>query len=107
VRDEDHRLLVALPEAQQLDLHQLAGLRVERAEGLVHEEDRRLDDQCPSEVRALAHSARELVRVAFGELLQAGQAQELFDGRLHCVLVTLSQLNPEDDVLLDRAPGQQ
>ena len=38
-------LRVAVPDAQQLDLHQLAGLRVERAEGLVHQQDVGLDGE--------------------------------------------------------------
>ena len=37
VRDEHHRLAVDLEKLEQLDLHQLADLRVERAERLVHE----------------------------------------------------------------------
>ena len=36
--DEQHGLLRLLPDAQQLDLHQVAGLRVERRERLVHQQ---------------------------------------------------------------------
>ena len=49
----------------------LAGLHVERAERLVHEQDRRLVDQGLRQRDALAHAAGELVRVA---VLEAGQA---------------------------------
>src|SRR5580765_4785294 len=39
VGDEEHRLLLLRPEGEDLVLHQLAGLDVERGEGLVHEDD--------------------------------------------------------------------
>ena len=56
--------------SQQLVLHQLAGLHVERAEGLVHQQDLGLVDQRLGHRDALAHAAGELVRVA---VLEAGQ----------------------------------
>src|ERR1700734_324064 len=38
VGDENDSLAIAVPHLHQLDLHHLANLRVERAEGFVHEE---------------------------------------------------------------------
>ena len=53
-----------------------ARLRVERAEGLVHQQHPRLVDQDPRDLDALLHAARQLRRV---ERLEAGQADQLQD----------------------------
>ena len=58
VGDEDDALAVGAPELEQLVLHQLARLDVERGEGLVHEQDLRVEDQHLRERRALAHASR-------------------------------------------------
>ena len=52
------------PQLEQLVLHQLARLHVERGERLVHQQDLRIEDQHLRERHALAHAARELVRIA-------------------------------------------
>src|SRR5713226_8062355 len=70
VSDEEHGIARVRPQVQQLVLHQVARLDVERAEGLVHEKDGRPVDQRGGEGDALAHPARELVRVV---VLEAGQ----------------------------------
>src|SRR5215471_2378608 len=60
VRDEERGLLVLLPDAEQLVAHRLAGLRVERAERLVEEQDLRVDGERPRDADALPHAARQL-----------------------------------------------
>src|SRR5262249_45644294 len=60
VGDEDHRLLVLFPDAEQLLLHHLARLRIEGAEGLVHEEYRGLIGEHTRDGHALLHATREL-----------------------------------------------
>ena len=52
----------------------LRGEDVERAEGLVHAQHFGLRDQRPREADALAHAARQLLRV---RILVAGQADQL------------------------------
>src|SRR5712691_8717171 len=71
VRHEHDRGRGGCPQAEQLVLHQRAGLNVESAERLVHEEDAWAVDKALRQCDALAHSARQLVRVA---VLKAGQA---------------------------------
>ena len=63
-------LLRLLPDAQQLVAHGLARVRVERRERLVHQQHVRLGDQRAGEVHPLSHSARQLVRIVVGEILQ-------------------------------------
>ena len=72
-----HRLAIRAPDAQQLRLHELARLRVERGERLVHEQDVRVDGQRAREVGALAHATRQLVRKVLFEPGQADQPNEL------------------------------
>src|SRR5687767_4355066 len=74
VRYEEHGLARRVPDAQELGLHELAGLCVKRGKGLVHEEDLRIDGERSREVRALLHAAGELVRVT---VLEPGQTDEL------------------------------
>ncbi len=45
VRDEDHRSRPLLPDAQQFELKNFASLRVHGREGLVHQQDIRLNGQ--------------------------------------------------------------
>ena len=68
VRDEDDRLSVLLPYSQQLALEQHARVRVERAEGLVHQQHLGVVRERAGYRGALAHSARKLVRLRVGEL---------------------------------------
>src|SRR5208282_81598 len=75
VGDEEDGLLALLPQAEQLVLHDLARLHVERGEGLVHEQDARIDDPGLGDGGALAHAARELVREAVLEARQPDAAQ--------------------------------
>jgi hypothetical protein len=63
MRDVHDRVPGPLPETEQLLLHELSGLGVERREGLVHEQHRRIDRQRAGDPDSLAHAARELMRV--------------------------------------------
>ena len=68
-------LRLARPQLEQLVLHQLARLDVERRERLVHQQDLRVEDQHLRERDALPHSARQLVRVAVLEAREADARQ--------------------------------
>src|SRR5579864_917584 len=57
VGDEEHRLLLLGPQAQQLVFHELARLHVEGGKGLVHQDDVRVEDERLGQADALAHSA--------------------------------------------------
>ena len=107
VGDEQHGLALPLPDPEQEFLHERTGLVVERAEGLVEEQDGRIVGERPGDRGALLHAARELLRIV---LLEAAQSDLLdigggdgapFRGR-HAFLA-----QPVFDVLVDREPREQ
>src|SRR6185312_11967060 len=63
MRNEQHRLALALPDGQQLVLQEIARLHVERPEGLVHQQHLGLDRQRAGDAHALLHAAGQLVRI--------------------------------------------
>jgi hypothetical protein len=71
VRHEDHGRGAGRPEVEELVLHQRAGLHVERAEGLVHQEDARAVDEALRQGDAFAHATRKLIRVSVLESRQS------------------------------------
>ena len=77
VRDVDEGGADALLQRLQLVLHLAAQLQVERAERLVEQEHRRLDDQRPRQRHALPLSAGKLVRHLVEGVGQAHHRQRL------------------------------
>ena len=65
------------PDAQQLERHLVARHRVERAERLVHQQERRIEQQRAAERGALLHAARQLARQLLGEPVQARHLEQL------------------------------
>src|SRR5262249_26742495 len=76
VGHEDHGLRRALPDAQQFGLHEAAGLGVERAERLVHQQDLRIEGERARNRGALPHAARQLRGVAVLEAIEPDQVDE-------------------------------
>ena len=66
-----------LPDPQDLGVHPLAGHLVERAERLVHQQDRRLEGERPGDRDPLLHAARQLVRVVPGEVAELDEVEHL------------------------------
>src|SRR4029077_9655441 len=66
----------ALPDIEELRLHQAAGLRVERPKRLVHQQDVRIDRQCPGDRRTLLHAAGELRGIAVLEPRESDEVDE-------------------------------
>ena len=80
VGDQDHRRPQRLEHAPQLLLQLAAGHRVERAERLVEEDDRRAEHQRPHEAHPLPLSSGELERPAAQDRgLEAHQPGELLE----------------------------
>src|SRR5512146_2821880 len=104
---EEDGLAVALPDTQELRAHDLADLRVERAEGLVHQQDLGLDAERPGDADALAHPARELMRKMPLESAQAHHLEMTARDLLARLRRKPLQLEAELDILQDRAPGQK
>jgi hypothetical protein len=71
VRDEQQREAHLVPQREQLLLHLAARERVERGEGLVHQQHARLHGERAGNGHALLHAAGELVRMHVGEPGQA------------------------------------
>ena len=93
------RVVQVAQPAAQLRAH----LGVERAEGLVEQEDLGLDGERPGERHALALAAGELRGVALGQVGQADQLEQLVDPRLDLGLGAAPDLEAEGDV----APHRQ
>ncbi len=107
MRDEDHRAAALHPDALEFEVHLVAGHRIERAEGFVHQQDVRITAQGARDGRTLAHAARQLPRPA---LLEAGDADERTQfGRALAALRLRhpAQLQRQRDVVLDGHPGKQ
>src|SRR5467141_2433605 len=107
VGDEDHGFARLLPDGKQLPLHQAAGLRIERAERLIHQQDARVEGERSGDGDALLHAARKLRRIA---LLKPRQADEIDEGlrpRLTLVAGQRLALEPVEHVLAHRLPWEQ
>ncbi len=92
---------------EQLGLHHLARLCVQRGEGLVHQQDGRVDGQRAGEVRPLLHAAGELVRVVLLEAAQPDHLDQWLARRLASARGDLAALEAVADVPGHREPGEQ
>ena len=75
VGDEDDRDIDFTPDLQQMSLHARARLRIERAEGLIHEQDTGLVRQRAHDRDPLLHAAGELGWVGVSEFLKSDQIE--------------------------------
>jgi hypothetical protein len=107
VGDEDHGLLVLLPDPEQLLLHHLAGLGVEGAKGLVHEKHRRMIGEHAGDGHPLLHSARELARILVLVLLEADEGEIAAGHRPALGARQTLDHGAELDVLDGGAPGEE
>ena len=63
----------SFPDPQQLELQDLARLRIDRGERLVHQQHARLDRERPCEAAALLHAAGHLIGI---RVLEPGEADQ-------------------------------
>src|SRR5581483_5397341 len=75
VRDKDNGASGFSPKALEFIMQQVARLRVQGGERLVHQQDVRLCSQRAGQGDALSHAAGKLVRVTVFELRQVHEAQ--------------------------------
>ena len=99
VGDEDDGLAAEVPEPQQVLLQLHAGLRVERAERLVHQDDRRIVDQRADQRGALAHAAGQLMRIVVLEAGEADGADQHLGARARLVVEPALDVEREQHVL--------
>src|SRR5262245_55025928 len=107
VGHEEHGLGSRLPDPHQLEVHVLPGLRVEGAEGLVHEEHGRIVDERPGDGHPLLHPARELVGILLFESLELDETEEVSNPRLDLVARQTEHLGGQQDVLERCPPPEQ
>jgi len=102
-----NRTLLRFALQSSLVLHELAGLHVEGREGLVHEQDARVQDEHLREGHALSHAAGELVGIAVAEAVEAHAGEPglaLFPGGGP---VLAAELEPGDHVVEGAAPRHE
>ena len=107
VGDEDDGALLAPPELLQLLVEAVARDLVERAEGLVHHQQARLEAERARDRDALLHAARELPRVLPLEAGQADALELLHRHRLARGRVAALDLQRQHDVGEHRAPWKE
>jgi hypothetical protein len=78
VGDEHHGLAGCGPDAQELVAHGHARLLVERGEGLVHQQHRRVLHQAARDRDALLHPAGKFMRMPLAETFEAHELKHFF-----------------------------
>ena len=104
VHERDADLLL---DPLELDLQLLAQAQVERAERLVEEQRTRAVDERAGERDALLLTARELRRLALGQVAELDELQRVVRALGDLGLVDLLALEPERDVLQDGQMREQ
>ena len=105
--DEQHGGRPPLPDAQQLELQDLARLGVDRREWLVHQQDARLDRERAREAAALLHAARHLIGIGMLEPAQAHQVHEGGHAPRDLIPGRARHAQSVGDVVVDRLPGKE
>src|SRR6218665_981501 len=105
--DEKHGAGMAARHAHQLLLHHDAGLRVERAEGFIHQQHLRVEHVDPGNRHPLLHAARELVGKGLFVALQAHQCNVLPDALRSFGRRDAQAVQAEPDVVPDGLPGKE
>jgi hypothetical protein len=107
VRDVDDGLAERGPDAEELFLHDRPGLRVERRQRLVHQEDFRIVGEGARDPHTLFHAAGELMRIMAGESGEPDHREHLPRARLALGAADAAVLEAKGDVVADGAPGQE
>ena len=105
--DEQHGLVGILPNPEQELLHQRAGLAVERAKGLVHEQNFRIIGERARQCHALHHPAGELFWIGALETLEPDFGQKFACDPCPLCGFDLGNLEPELDILAHREPVEE
>ena len=105
VRDEGDRLAGLDPDFLDQEIHFIAGESVERPEGFVHQQERRIHREAPDDRGPLLHSARKLARELVFEALEIDPLEQMLDP-LHVRPAPL-QFERQRHVLEQIAPRQQ
>ena len=108
VRDEDDGLAAFHPDVLDVAVELLAGERIERGEGLVHQQHPRVGRERAGQRDALLHAAGELVHMRMLELLEADELEEMVGDFLALGIPQIRpQFQPEHHVAEDVEPRKQ
>jgi hypothetical protein len=107
VGHEHHGLAVRRPQVEEQVAHDLAGLRVEGPEGLVHEQDLGIPDQHLGQRHALALAAGEHVGIAVREGREPHAPEPVAGARFGLRLGDARGLERDRDVLERGLPGMR
>src|SRR5262249_42409389 len=105
--DHHDGLAGCLPQAQQLVLHHLARLGVERAERLIQQQDLWIVGKRTGDRHALFHAARQLARKTVLEALQPDRADKALDGLVAALAWRSAHLEAVADIFRAGEPGKQ
>src|SRR4029077_3234909 len=105
--DKDHGFLCLIPHLQKLGLHDLPRLRVQRGEGLIHEQNLRVDDQRARKVNALLHSSGKLVGIVMLESRKSDESDIRLCFFPRCRATDPLKLKSQNDVVHHRPPRKK
>src|SRR6266567_4033402 len=105
--DVDDGEIGAVEKLHQVLDQELARLRIERRQRLVHEQQARTHRERAGNPDALAHAAGELLGKRSGEFREPGTLQGVGDERAALGYGQLAMLERQRDVVCRAAPGQQ
>ena len=109
VRDQEHRLSQPRLDAAELLLQLTPRDRVERAERLVHQQDRGIRGEGPRHADALALSARQLIGPprAVVVVREPDQPEQFADARAHALVLPAFEPRHHGDVVGDGQVGEE
>ena len=105
--DEQNCLAVALPQVRKHLLHDLARLRIQCAEGLIHQQNLRVIREGARDRGPLLHSTGKRLGVGFGETIQFHRMDQLARTQLALCSGRPLELQSELNVAPHRQPGIQ
>ena len=107
VCDEQDRLVQCPLQSQQLVLHLGADQRIERAEGLVHNQDVGIGGERAGKADTLAHAAGQLMREVVAPAAEADGCEHLLGAAAALGRSDAAQLQAELDILEDALVREQ
>ena len=107
VGDQHDGLAVALPDPHQLDIHVVARHRIERAERLVQQQDRRVEHERAADRGAPLHAAGELPGIVMREGREAAHLEQVERALAVLLARQAHDLDRHHHVLQHRAPIEQ
>src|SRR5258708_19262379 len=105
--DENHRLFVALPDAQKLLAHNQTSLRVEIRKWLIHQNHFWIVRQRTRDGDLLFHTAGELVRPRAGKVNETHDFEKKLADALEHRRVLLPELGAQRPVFFTAAPRHE